>query len=75
MDEQKATKELERHIQYLRENWKPHPDYNVIEALRVAIYALEKQKELRENCEGSCLDCKYRGEFHCANDLLIDSEV
>ena len=43
-----------------------------VEAIDTAINALEKQKELRENCEGSCLDCKYRGEFHCANDLLID---
>lgn len=41
----------------------------------MAIKALEKQKELRENCEGSCYECKYRGEFHCANDLLIDREV
>lgn len=50
-------------------------DFKEQMALDMAIKALEKQIELRENCEGSCLDCKYRGEFHCANDLLIDSEV
>lgn len=43
MDEQKAIKELERHIQFLRENWKPHPDCIVIETLGMAINALEKQ--------------------------------
>lgn len=43
MTEQEATKELERHIQFLRENWKPNPDYNVIEALGMAINALGKQ--------------------------------
>ena len=50
-------------------------DVRLRSALDMAIKALEKQIELRENCEGSCIDCKYRGEFHCANDLLIDSEV
>ena len=43
MTEQEATKELERHIQFLRENWKPHPDCIVIETLGMAINALEKQ--------------------------------
>jgi hypothetical protein len=43
----------------------------VAEARSMAIKALEKQIELRENCEGSCSDCKYRGDG-CANDLLID---
>lgn len=43
------------------------------EGIKLAIQALEKQKELQENCEGSCSDCKYRGEFKCANNLLIDA--
>ena len=48
MTEQKAIKELERHIQFLRENWKPHPDYNVIEALGMAINALKAQIKMKE---------------------------
>lgn len=41
-------------------------------AYSMAIAALEKQKELQENCKGKCSDCKYCGEDKCANDLLID---
>mgnify|MGYP003296720423 CR=1 FL=1 len=47
MTENEAKKELERHIQYLRETWKPHPDYNVIESLQMAIQALEQLKQYR----------------------------
>lgn len=47
MTEQEAIKELERHIQFLRGNWKPHPDYNVIESLGMAIHALEIMQKLR----------------------------
>ena len=38
----------------------------------MAIQALEKQKELQENCEGNCSSCNYRLGNKCANDLLID---
>lgn len=38
----------------------------------IAIMALEKQKELKENCDGNCSDCIYRGDNRFANDLLID---
>lgn len=40
-------------------------------AYSMAIQALEKQKELQENCDGNCSDCHFRGD-RCANDLLID---
>lgn len=67
MDEQKATKELERHIQFLRENWKPHPDYNVIEAHGMAINALEKQVA-KKVCEEEWIytkcDCGYEFSRH-----------
>lgn len=44
-------------------------------AYSMAIQALEKQKELKENCDGICSECLYRGgrgKNKCANDLLID---
>ena len=60
-------------IECLKKN-KPTSGYIMLcEAIDMAIKALEKQAELRENCEGECSDCKYIGKFHCANDLLIES--
>ena len=47
MTENYAKIKIERHIQFLRENWKPYPDYNVIEALRVAIRVLEEIQQYR----------------------------
>lgn len=71
MTEAEAIKILEKEKAYMDS----HGGDIQSNALGMAIKALEKQIELRENCEGSCIDCKYRGEFHCANDLLIGSEV
>ena len=39
----KAIEFLRIHFEYLKERWKPHPDYNVLEAIRFAISAIEKQ--------------------------------
>lgn len=43
MTAKKAIEFLRMHFEYLKERWKPHPDYNVLEAIRFAISALEKQ--------------------------------
>ena len=56
MTENQALKEIERHIQFLGDNWKPHPDYNVIEALRESLSAIEEIQKYRaigtvEECE------------------------
>ena len=34
---------LRMHFEYLKERWKPYPDYDVLEAIRFAISAIEKQ--------------------------------
>lgn len=47
MTESEAIKEIERHIQYLKETWKPYPDYDVIEALQIALQALEENQQHR----------------------------
>ena len=47
MTESEAKKETEKHIQFLRDNWKPNPDYDVIEALREALQALEEVQAYR----------------------------
>lgn len=43
MTANKAKEFLLIHFKYLKESWKPHPDYNVLEAIRFAISAIEKQ--------------------------------
>lgn len=43
MKASEAIKFLRIHFEYLKERWKPHPDYNVLEAIRFAISAIEKQ--------------------------------
>lgn len=43
MTEQEAIKKIKNHFDYLKYNWKPHPDYEVLESLRLAISVLEKQ--------------------------------
>ena len=80
MTEQEATKEIERHIWYLRETWKPHPDYNVIEALGMAIKALEKQMPKKiigteefpvyvgDTVSGICPECMT--DFTCITPLM-----
>ena len=67
-----TEKEAIKHLKLCKSSRLFIPNNDVLDR---AIKALEKQIELRENCEGRCIDCKYRGEFHCANDLLIDREV
>ena len=62
MTESEAKKELCAHIEYLKHNWKPHPDYDVLEALNMAINALEKQipkKYMRKNGNYNCPICDY----------------
>jgi hypothetical protein len=43
MTASEAIEFLRIHFEYLKERWKPHPDYNVLEAIRFAISAIEKQ--------------------------------
>ena len=45
MTVERATKVVEGHIQFLKENWKPHPDYDVIEALGMMLSEFRELKE------------------------------
>ena len=87
MTKQEAIKELERHIQFLRENWKPHPDYKVIETLGMAINALEKQIPKKPipvdsgvydyKCDYECPNCRKNVddiEHHCECGQRLDWE-
>ena len=43
MTESEAIKKLKQHFEYLKHAWKPHPDYETMDAIGYAIQALEKQ--------------------------------
>jgi hypothetical protein len=43
MTESKVIKKLKQHFEYLKHAWKPHPDYETMDAIGYAIQALEKQ--------------------------------
>lgn len=70
MTASEAIEFLRIHFEYLKERWKPHPDYNVLEAIRFAISAIEKQipkepimKQYFENLEEEYLCCPTCGEI------------
>ena len=43
MTAREVINKLKRHIEYLKHAWKPHPDYETMDAIGYAIQALEKQ--------------------------------
>ena len=48
MVKSEAIKKLRQHFEYLKHAWKPHPDYETMDAIGYAIQALEKQKKIKE---------------------------
>ena len=48
MTESEAIEKLKQHFEYLKHDWKPHPDYETMDAIGYAIQALEKQEKLRK---------------------------
>lgn len=53
MTESKEIKKLKQHFEYLKHAWKPHPDYETMDAIGYAIQALEKQipkKPVHDGC-------------------------
>ena len=76
MTESEAIKILQRDLQIQLEN-KALPDG--IEAIQIAIQALEKQIEMKKYCdENDCSDCPYHNtslkDNRCMNDFIIDKE-
>lgn len=62
------------HFEYLKESWKPHPDYNVLEAIKFAISAIEKQipKKLTRK-ERSGMGYEYK-DYYCSCGKFIGYE-
>lgn len=48
MTENEAIKKLKQHFEYLKRAWKPHPDYETMDAIGYAISALETIKKLSD---------------------------
>lgn len=48
MVEMEAIKKLKQHFEYLKHAWKPHPDYETMDAIGYAIQALEKQEKIKD---------------------------
>lgn len=48
MTENEAIKKLKQHFEYLKHAWKPHPDYETMDAIGHAISALETIKKLSD---------------------------
>ncbi len=70
MTENEAIKKLKQHFEYLKHAWKPHPDYETMDAIGYAISALEKQipkkpimKRYFEDLEEEYLCCPTCGEI------------
>ena len=54
-----------------------HSQTEAVEALDIAIKALEKQIEMLEHCDGSCVRCPYSDldnsvSDECMNNFIID---
>ena len=70
MVEMEAIKKLKQHFEYLKHAWKPHPDYETMDAIGYAIRALEKQipkkpimKPYYDDMEEEYLCCPTCGEI------------
>lgn len=48
MTENEAINKLKQHFEYLKHAWKPHPDYETMDAIGYAISALETIKKLSD---------------------------
>ena len=48
MTENEAIEKLKQHFEYLKHAWKPHPDYETMDAIGYAISALETIKKLSD---------------------------
>lgn len=78
MTPSKAKEFLLIHFEYLKNSWKAHPDYNVLEAIRFAILAIEKQIPKKVNNSGERIPfewyCPTCGELLC-DDGYKDTDI
>ena len=68
MTEIEAIEKLKQHFEYLKHGWKPHPDYETMDAIGYAIQALEKQERIKDLLDS----CTAYPDDMC--DCLVDIE-
>ena len=78
MTESEAIKKLKQHFEYLKHAWKPHPDYETMDAIGYAIQALERQIPKKVNLrhirkydgfdDGDCPNCGMSVSRDCDGD-------
>ena len=81
MTESESIKKLKQHFEYLKHYWKPHPDYETMDAIGYAIQALERQIPKKVNLrhirkydgfdDGECPNCGMSVSRECdGNDVF-----
>lgn len=74
MTANKAREFLLLHFECLKEMWKPHPDYNVLESIKFAIWTTEKQipkKPIKKERSGMGYDYE---DYYCSCGKFIGYE-
>ena len=75
MTARKAIEFLRIHFEYLKERWKPHPDYNVLEAIRFAISAIEKQIPKKPIFNYNLSDTSSVFHCECGNIIKVSHDI
>lgn len=76
MTENEAIKKLKQHFEYLKHTWKPHPDYETMDAIGYAISALETIKKLSDrNMTTEVLENYMQFEDECVKKDFTFSSV
>ena len=75
MTAKKAIEFLRMHFEYLKERWKPYPDYNVLEAIRFAISAIEKQIPKKPIFNYNLSDTLSVFHCECGNTIKVSHDI
>lgn len=75
MTESEAIKKLKQHFEYLKHAWKPHPDYETMNAIGCAIQALEKQIPKKPIFDYNLSDTLSKFHCECGNVIKVSHDA
>lgn len=75
MTESEAIKKLKQHFEYLKHAWKPHPDYETMDAIGYAVSALEKQIPKRPTFDYNLSDTLSKFHCECGNVIKVSHDM